>query len=67
MAIDAGPITKTGQRPGPVMAEPVMRRVKMVDVDFGPAQEAVASLTDIIFARRYAAELIGTINSALGR
>jgi hypothetical protein len=30
-------------------------------------EEAVASLTDIIFARRYAAELIETINSALGR
>ena len=30
-------------------------------------EEAVAGLTDIIFARRYAAELIETINSALGR
>ena len=30
-------------------------------------EDAVASITDIIFARRYAAELIETINSALGR
>jgi len=30
-------------------------------------EEAVAAVTDIIFARRYAAELIETINSALGR
>ena len=30
-------------------------------------EEAVADLTDIIFARRYAAELIATIDSVLGR
>ena len=30
-------------------------------------EDAVAVITDIIFARRYAAELIETINSALGR
>jgi ribonuclease D len=30
-------------------------------------EEAIAGLTDVIFARRYAAELIETINSALGR
>ena len=30
-------------------------------------EDAVAAITDIIFARRYAAELIETINSALGR
>jgi hypothetical protein len=30
-------------------------------------EDAIADLTDIIFARRYATELIATINSALGR
>jgi len=30
-------------------------------------EDAIAELTDIIFARRYAAEIIETINSALGR
>jgi ribonuclease D len=29
--------------------------------------EAIATITDIIFARRYAAELIATIDSVLGR
>jgi ribonuclease D len=30
-------------------------------------EDGIAGLTDIIFARRYAAELIATINAALGR
>jgi hypothetical protein len=30
-------------------------------------EDGIASLTDIIFARRYAAELLATINAALGR
>jgi hypothetical protein len=30
-------------------------------------EEAVAAITDIIFARRYAVELIATIDAALGR
>ena len=30
-------------------------------------EDAVAGITDVIFARRYAAELIATIDAALGR
>ena len=30
-------------------------------------EDAVAAITDIIFARRYAAELVATIDSVLGR